>query len=176
MEGQDLIKQAMERNIKAVTLRPSIGLGAEVMRFEMREDGSCKVAEGDRELIIDLGEYNGGKGTTPNPGFYVRAAFGACLAQGYLMWASYHGVPVDRLGVEVHTEYDMRGGLAIDESVTANYTACRYIVEVESPAPREKVLDIIERADAVDFMRCLFAEETALEREVRIVESQSATS
>ena len=169
MLEQEQVKEAMERTIKAISLRPAIGQGVENMRVVDHGDGCCMVRDGDQEMVIELGEEDGGKGTTPSPGFYVRAAFGACAVMGYRVWAAYFDVPVERIEVELQTEYDMRGCYDLDETVTANYTACRCIVEIESSAPREKVLEVIDHADANGFMHCLFAEEMPLELEVRVV-------
>jgi len=174
MEVQRQLKEAMERSIKDLTSCPANGQGVQNMRIVDHGDGSCKCKDGDEELVIALGEEDGGKGSTPSPGFYVRAAFGACAAMGYREWAAYFDVPVGRIEVELQTEYDMRGCFGLDDNVTANYTACRCIVEIESPAPREKILEVIDHADANGFMHCLFAEKTPLEREVRIIEPQVA--
>ena len=174
MEVQGHIKEAMERSIKELTSCPANGQGVQNMRIVDHGDGCCKAKDGDDDLVIALGEEDGGKGGTPSPGFYVRAAFGACAAMGYREWAAYFDVPVGRIEVELQTEYDMRGNYGLDENVTANYTACRCIVEIESPAPREKILEVIDHADTNGFMHCLFAEKTPLEREVRIIEPQAA--
>jgi len=174
MEVQRQFKEAVERSIKELTSNPANGQGVESMRIVDLGDGCCKAKDGDQELAINLGEEDGGKGGTPSPGFYLRAAFGACAVMGYREWAAYFDVPVGCIEVELQTEYDLRGNYGLDDNVTANYTACRCIVEIESPAPREKILEVIDHADANRFMHCLFAEKTPLEREVRIIEPQVA--
>ncbi len=143
------------------------------MQVDIDQDGCCTIADGDERLIIDLGKDYGGRGTTPSPGFFVRASLGACLAQAYLAYAAYHDVPVNSLSVELQTDYDMRGNLGIDDRVPRSYTAVRYIVEVDSPAPREKVEEIIDEADAVDWVRDVFAREIPLSRELRITGSDT---
>ncbi len=168
---EERFKQAVERGIRAVSADPTIGQGAETMHFEYREDGSCKIMAGDQEMVIDMGEEDGGNGTTPSPGFYAKAALGACFVLGFRAWAAYFDVPIDRIEVELQTEYDARGMYGIDENVPASYTACRCIVEIESPAPREKVMEVIEHTDANSPMHCLWVEETPLEKEIRIVAS-----
>jgi uncharacterized OsmC-like protein len=168
MSSRENIKRAMGRSVKAVALRPATGIESEVMRIESRDDGLCKIVDGDQRLTIDLSETYGGGGTTPSAGFYVRAALGACLAQGYRIWAAYLDIPVERIDVELHTAYDMRGHLGIDEEVPASYTACRYVVEIASSAPRDRIMAMLDRVDEIDFVRDIFAKEIPLEREVRI--------
>ena len=97
MEVQRQFKEAMERSIKDLTSCPANGQGVQNMRIVDHGDGSCKCKDGDEELVIALGEEDGGKGSTPSPGFYVRAAFGACATMGYREWAAYFDVPVGRI-------------------------------------------------------------------------------
>ena len=110
------------------------------MHFEYREDGSCKIVDGDQEMVIDMAEGDGGNGTTPSPVFYARAA--------------YFGVPINRIEVELQTEFDARGMYGIDNNVPAGYTACRFIFDIESSASREKVMEVIEHTDANSPMHC----------------------
>ena len=168
MSNADQIKTAMERSVKAITRQPAVGQGAEVMTVAVDHNGCCTLADGGEEIVIDLSPEYGGGGTTATPGFLVRAALGACLAQGYHVQAAYLGVPIDRLSVELHSAYDMRGNLGIDDSVPCSYTAIRYVVTIDSPAPRAAVEEVIERSDALDWVRDVFARAIPLERELRI--------
>lgn len=174
MSNADQIKTTMERSIKAITRRPAVGKGSQVMTVAMDGKGCCRVADGDEEIVIDLSPEYGGGGTTATPGFLVRAALGACLAQGYHIQAACLGVPLDRLSVELHSAYDMRGNFGIDDSVPRSYTAFRYVVTIESPAPRAAVEAVIERSDALDFVRDVFARAIPLERELRISQTAAA--
>lgn len=168
MTAMHRIKATMDRTIRAIRKRPAVGQGTEVMTVAMDDKGCCTVADGDQEIVIDLSPDYGGGGTTSSPGYFVRAALGACLAQGYHIQAAVLGVPIDRLSVELHSAYDMRGNFGIDDSVPRSYTAFRYVVTVESPAPRAAVEEVIDRSDAIDFVRDVFARAIPLERELHI--------
>jgi uncharacterized OsmC-like protein len=168
MSNVELIKTAVERSTKAISLRPAIGQGAEMMSFDVDETGCCRVADGDEQIVIDLSEEYGGEGKTPSAGFFVRAALGACLAQGYYVQAACFGVPISRLSVELHSDHDMRGPLGIDDSVPRSYTGIRYIVRIESTAPRNAVEEMIDKSDDLDWVRDVFARAIPLERELQI--------
>jgi uncharacterized OsmC-like protein len=174
MSNTDQIKTAMERSTKAVTLRPAAGQGTEVVSIDVDDKGCCRVADSDEELVIDLSEEYGGGGATPSPGFYVCAALGACLAQGYYVQAACLGVPISRLSVELHGDYDMRGNLGIDDSVPRSYTGIRYVVKIESPAPRAAVEEVIDRSDDLDWVRDVFARAIPLKRELKISQTADA--
>ena len=174
MNHFDQITTAMDRTIEAVTLRPGIGQDSQVMHTEVAADGRCTIKDGDATMEIDLSEEFGGAGSTLAPGFYVRAALGACLAQGYLVWAAKLGVPINRLNVELHSDYDMRGNLGIDESVARSYLGVRYVVNIDSPAPYAAVEEVINKSDDLDFVRDVFARAIPLEREIRVTRSEAA--
>jgi uncharacterized OsmC-like protein len=147
MQGADLIKQALERNVKAVSLRPSVGKGTAVTRARLDPGLSCEVTEGPWRFTVGMSEKYGGTNAGPNPGVYGRAALGSCLAIGYAMWAARLGVPIDALEVEVHADYDVRGELGVSEDVPPGYTQVRYVVRVESSAPESDVRRVLDLGD-----------------------------
>jgi len=93
------IRTALERNVKAVALRPSVGQGTAVTRVRLREGLACDVNEGPWTLTAGMTEKYGGTNAGPNPGVLGRAALGSCLALGYGMWAARLGVPITSLDV-----------------------------------------------------------------------------
>jgi hypothetical protein len=117
--SQDQIRTAIERNVKAVTLRPSVGQGTAVTKATLRDGLTCDVQEGPWTLVAGMTEKYGGTNAGPNPGVYGRAALGSCLVLGYAMWAARLGVPLDALEVEVHASYDVRGELVYDSGDAA---------------------------------------------------------
>lgn len=168
------IKTIMERNIKAVTLKPAIGQSTELMRVDVDEDGRCHVADGEQRMVIDMSESFGGGGTTPSPAFFARAALGCCLAQGYVIWAACLDVPINALSIELHCDSDMRGNLGIDGKIPASYTSVRYVVHIDSPASRAKLEELADKVDALDWVLDVFRREIPLSRELRVTNSQPA--
>jgi uncharacterized OsmC-like protein len=86
------IKTILDRNAKALELRPIIGQGTAVTKVRLTEGLACEIEEGAWNLKADMSEKSGGANTGPNPGVLGRAALGSCLAIGYAMWAARRGV------------------------------------------------------------------------------------
>lgn len=164
------IKTAIERNVKAVSLRPSVGQGTAVTRVRLRDGLTCDISEGPWSLVAGMTEKYGGTNAGPNPGVLGRAALGSCLALGYGMWAARLGVPITSLDVEIQADYDVRGELGVDEAVRPGYTAMRYIVTVSSPAAEADVRRVIDTADRYSSWRDDIANPVPLARELRILQ------
>lgn len=168
MEGDEKVRVAIERNVKAVSLRPSVGQGTAVTRVRLRPGLACEVEEGSWRLSVGMTDKYGGTNAGPNPGVFGRTALGSCLAIGYAMWAARLGVPLDALEVEVQADYDVRGELGVADEVTPGYGEVRYIVTVESPAQEADVLRVLDTADRYSSYRDVFARAVPVRREVRI--------
>ena len=168
------IKTVLERNVKAVTLRPSVGQGTAVTRVRLGESLSCEVTEGPWTLAAGMTEKYGGDGLAPNPGVLGRAALGSCLAIGYAMWAARLGVPIASLEVEVHADYDVRGELGVSDDVRPGYSEIRYVVRVSSPASEDDVRRWIDTADRCSSWRDNLANPVPLVRELHITSTAPA--
>jgi uncharacterized OsmC-like protein len=167
MDDQDRLREILERNAKAVTLRPSLAqhTGRTVVR--LRPGLECEVEDGAWRLTVGMGEKSGGNNAGPGPGTLGRGALGSCLAIGYGMWAARLGVPLHSLEVEVAADYDSRGELGVSDDVRPGYTQVRYTVTVDSPASREDVLRVLDTADKYSPYRDIFADSNDVQRTVR---------
>jgi OsmC-like protein len=103
---QETIRIAFERAAKALTLRPSLGRDTGVTTVRIRDGLTCDVEAGPWRFVADMPAAAGGSEAGPTPGVYGRAAFGSCLAIGYMMYAARRGVPIRSLEVEVQADYD----------------------------------------------------------------------
>jgi len=168
MEGAETIKSALERNVKAVTLRPSVGQGTAVTKARLAPGLACEVTEGPWHMTVGMSEKYGGSNAGPNPGVYGRAALGSCLAIGYGMWAARLGVPIDALEVEIHADYDVRGELGASDEVPPGYTQVRYVVRVESTAPEADVRRALDVADRHSSWLDDFTRAVPVHREIHI--------
>lgn len=171
--SQEVIKTAIERNVKAVSLRPSVGQGTAITKVTWREGLTCDVEEGPWKLVVGMTEKYGGSNEGPNPGVYGRTAFGSCLAIGYMMWASRLEIPVRSLEVEVQADYDVRGELGVEESVRPGYTRMRYIVTIDSDAPEADVMRLLDTAERYSSWLDDLANPVPMEREVRMVSART---
>jgi uncharacterized OsmC-like protein len=166
-----VIGEILERNAKAVELRPGVGQGTAKTVARLKPGLECEVEEGAWKLTVGIGPKSGGSNAGPNPGILGRGALATCVAIGYAMWAARLNVPVTSLEVEVQADYDRRGELGVDPSVPPGYTQVRYIVSVESPASEDEVLRWIETADKFSSYRDVFARAHDVRREVRYVQT-----
>lgn len=171
----DTIKTKLERNVRAVTLRPGVGQGTAVTTARLGDELSCEVTDGEFTLRAGMTEKYGGGGGAPNPGVLGRAGFASCLAIGYAMWAARREVPIDELTVKVEADYDVRGELGVDDSVSPAYLAVRVKVDVRSPAPEEEVNAMLEEAETYSSWLRIFTDPIPVEVE-RSIESGEGAS
>jgi uncharacterized OsmC-like protein len=168
MDHAQQIKQTFERAVKAVSARPRFGQGTEIMSVDMDQFGCCRIDEDDVQIEIDLSNELGGNGTTPSAGYFAKAALGACLAQGYHIHAALLGITINSLRIQLESDYDLRGNLGIDSSVPKSYSEVRYRAFIDSPDEPEKLAELIERSDRLDWVRDIFATAIPLRRELQV--------
>jgi uncharacterized OsmC-like protein len=180
MQDAESIRTALERNVKAVTLRPGVGRGTASTTARLKPGLACEVTDGPFTLTVGMTEKYGGTNAGPNPGVLGRGALASCLAIGYSMWAARMGVPVTALEVEVQADYDVRGELGVPPGegekgpLRPGYHEVRYVVTVESPAPEEKLLEWLDQSDQASSYLDIFANATPMRREVRIRRTEGA--
>ena len=92
------IKTGVERSVKALTLKPSLGHGTGHSTVTVKDGLTCEVVEGPWRFVVDMPTSVGGAAAGPTPGVYGRGALGSCLAIGYMMHAARLGMPIDSLG------------------------------------------------------------------------------
>jgi hypothetical protein len=56
-------------------------------------------------------------------------------------------VPLDSVEVTVEADYDASGMYGIDDAVSPGWGVVRYTTKITSPAPEERVRELIEQAD-----------------------------
>ena len=168
MNHTDEIRTAIERNAKAVGLRPSLGQGTATTVVRLKPGLECQIVDGTWTLTVGMSEKSGGTNAGPNPGILGRGALGSCLAIGYAMWAARLGVPFEALEVQVEADYDSRGELGVSDEVPPGYRQVRYVVSVSSPASEDDVLKVIDTADKYSSYRDVFARAHDVRRELRI--------
>lgn len=170
----DAIRTALERSVKAVSLKPAVGQGTAVTKVRLREGLACDIHDGPWTLMAGMTEKYGGTNEGPNPGVLGRAALGSCLAIGYAMWAARLGVLIDSLEVEVHADYDVRGELGVADTVRPGYSGIRYVVTVTSPASEADVHRWLDTANRYSSWRDNLAGAVPLACERRVTMSAGA--
>src|SRR5690349_19753916 len=147
MSSATAIKDALERNVKVMSARPSVGQGTAVTKVTLHPGLSCDVEDGPWKFSVGMTEKYGGQNNAPNPGVYGRAALGSCLAIGYAMWAARLEIQIRSLTVEVRAKYDVRGELGVDDSVRPGYGEVVYAVTVDTDASDADVHRWLDMAD-----------------------------
>ena len=165
----DDLKTVIDGAIAGLKENPAAGQGTAVTRTVIRSGVTCDIEDGDWKLIADEMPGDGGAGLGPDPGVFGRAALGSCLAMGYVMWAAHLDLPVERVEVVVEADYDARGMLGLDDSVTAGWTGLRYRVEIKSSAPEDKLREMVEYADRYSSILDFYRRPHEITRELVIV-------
>lgn len=146
MESQKEIKNKFERNAKALSLRPSLGLSTGVSTVRITTGLECEITEGNWQLKTDMPEQVGGKGSAPSPGVLGRAAFGSCIATGYMLWASKLDINIESLEIKVEADYDDGALFAVSNS-DPGYSEVRYNVHIESSMNSSETKSFLDEAD-----------------------------
>jgi uncharacterized OsmC-like protein len=165
----EAIRETLERNARAVALRPAIGRKTGRTAVRLAPGLACEITDGSWTLTASMGAAAGVTAVGPGPGTLGRGALGACLALGYGMWAARLGVPLDAVEVVVEADYDTRGELGVADDVPPGYTQVRYVVTVASRAPEADVRRVIDAADRYSPYLDVFARAQDVRRELRIV-------
>lgn len=147
MDHPKKIKDAFERNKKALELRPSIGKSTASTKIRVSNGTTCEITAGGKKLICDVGVDAGGNDAGPGPGILERGALGSCLAIGYATWAAYLEIPIDNIEVDIESDFDARGQFGIGEN-PPGFKELRYTVSIESPASENEIRELIEKADS----------------------------
>ncbi len=158
------IKTALQRTVKALSIRPSLGHGTGTSKARIRKGLTCEIEEGPWRLTADMPEPVGGNAVGPTPGVYGRAALGSCLAIGYMMYAAKLEVPISQLEVEVQADYD-DGALFGVTAAPPGYLEVRY---VESEASESDILRVLDEGDAHSPYLDVFARSQKCVRDVKI--------
>jgi uncharacterized OsmC-like protein len=171
MSEMEKIRSAVERSFKALSLKPSLGLGTGISKTRIKNGLTCEIQEGNWKLIADMPESIGGNMQGPTPGVYGRAALGSCLAIGYMMCAAKMNIAITTLEVEVQADYD-DGALLGTSNVNPGYTEVRYTITIESDAPEEQILKMIDSADEHSPYLDVFSHPQNCKRQVNIISSK----
>lgn len=167
MADPKTIKEAFERNQQALELRPSKAKSTAVTKVRLFDGTTCEVEHKHWKFKVDIGKAEGGNDAGPGPGILERGALGSCLAIAYSQRAAVLDIPIDKIEVDVESDFDARGMLHLSDQ-PPGFDALRYKVYIESPAPEEEIMQMIEEADAHSPVLDDFKRAIPVEREVNI--------
>lgn len=165
----EALRETLERNARAVTLRPAIGRKTGRTSVRLKPGLACEISEGNWTITASMGTAAGATPVGPGPGTLGRGALGSCLALGYAMWAARLGVPLDAVDIVVEADYDTRGELGVADDVPPGYTEVRCVVTVVSRAAEADIRRVIDTADRYSPYRDVFARAQDVRRDLRIL-------
>lgn len=176
MKEADKIWTAVERCRKAFTLKPTMGRDTAVSKTRIVNGLTCEITEGKWKFSADMPEGIGGNNTAPTPGVYGRAALGSCLAIGYMMKAAELGITVKNLEVEVKADYDDGALLGTaDKNIPPGYLEVRYTITIETDAPEEKIMQMLDDGDEHSPYLDVFSRAQKCVRKINIVSPKNNT-
>jgi uncharacterized OsmC-like protein len=121
-----------------VTVRVETELG-EGMRCATTARGHATAADEPRSL--------GGTDTAQSPVELLLTSLATCQAVTYRLWAAELGIALERIGVAVEGDIDLRGFLGVAEDVPAGYGALRITVSLSGPAGEARYRELAEAVD-----------------------------
>jgi len=145
MATDEQIRIALNRAQKAIELRPRIAFGTMKTSTRLQDGLKCISRNGDWSFEIDEPTSAGGENTAPSPGVYGLGALTGCVAMSIKIQAIQSNVPVDGISVDAEADYDERGLFRMD-SVPPGFQEFRLSIQVDSPAPTDKVRKVVEEA------------------------------
>ncbi len=128
---------------------------------------TCKIEEGPWQLVADLSPKAGGGGEGPTPGVLGRAAFGSCIAVGFVLEAAKAGVPIRSVRIEVEADYD-DGALFGTSDARPGYGEVRYRIVVDSDADAAELAAVGASAQARSPYIDIFSNTTPVVGEVMV--------
>lgn len=109
---------------------------------------SCKLETGRAMAAAGLHPATGGSGLELCSGDMLLEALVACAGVTLKAVSTAIGVPVTNAAVVAEGDLDFRGTLGVDKTANVGFKAIRLRFEVDTPAPREKLdqlLSLTER-------------------------------
>ena len=164
---QVAIREIAERNVRLLAAKPDRGHLSCATRARLAGGLRCEIEEGPWKFTADMPAKVGGDDSAPTPGVLGRGALAGCLTIGIAAWAARLGVPLDGVEVEVHTDFDARGELGMGD-VPAGYQEVRYVVSIDSPAPRCELDRLLAMAERHSPYLDIFGRAIALRRALRV--------
>lgn len=162
------IKEIAERNAEMLALKPARGHLTGVTKARWVDGLRCEIEEGPWKLAADMPVKAGGEDTAPTPGTLGRGALASCLVVGISMWAARLGVPIEALEVDVEGDFDARGELGVGAGIAPGYQEVRYLISIDSPAPKQAITELLETAERHSPYVDVFSRGQSMKRALRL--------
>jgi len=102
----------------------------------------------DFQWLIDEPRQLGGSNHAPNPQEFLLSGFASCLMVAFLVGATVMGIQLSQLEIEVRSELDLAGFLAMNANTPVQLKAIHYVVRVAGDGSAEQFEKLRRTAQA----------------------------
>lgn len=95
--------------------------------------------------IIDAPAGLDGNDEGPSPILNILGSIGACIVAVTRFWAKIMDIPITELKVNSRGHINLGSLFGVDDSLLAGYDELEPIVTIKSPAPKEKIEEMMEK-------------------------------
>lgn len=165
------IREAIENVSQLLSKQPQDAVSKSSATATLHDGLRCQITSQDEEATYtDMPFSVGGKGSAPNPGWFLRASLASCTATVIAMRAAQLGIMLTILEVTVNSESDTRGMLGTNEDVTASLTGWKTQVKIgAAEASSEQLREVILWAERHSPIGCTIRDAQAMVAEIEMV-------
>jgi putative redox protein len=160
------LKSIIQGTQEAIRANPEMGKVTFKSACTSMEGFRTEATIRDHKLTADFSEALGGHNAGPSPVELVLASIGTCQAMTYRAYATAMDIPLDEIEVEVEGDIDLRGFLAVDDSVRPGFGALRVKVRLVSDASIDQIEMLRTASDAHCPLRDIVANTVPVELKV----------
>jgi putative redox protein len=143
---------AFDATREAVAASPEVGFGSFTTVTRWEDGARARTTARSFSIETDEPAPLGGTDAAVDPMELLLAALGTCLTIGWVTQAAKRGIDYRDLTIEVDAGFDLRGYLALDDSVRPGFGAVTYRVTVDADATPEELEEIRVAAEATSPM------------------------
>lgn len=143
------LKDAFQKIIEAINADPKNAAAAFAAKTELVEGVKCSAkVRNFPPMTVDEPPELGGTDAGMNPVELVLVALGTCQEIMYAACAALMGISLNKVKVNVDGDMDIRGLLAMDDSIPAGYSKIGFETTIESDADEETLKKLVDMVEA----------------------------
>lgn len=142
-KNKSLLQQTQEKLSKDTAKNPI------TVVVESKNQGGffTKVLIRNHEILSDQPQGFNGQNNGPKPSELVLAALAACQETTYRIYAEDMGISINEISVELTGTQDLRGFMALNDTVPAGFTSISGTVFIQSEASKSDLELLQKRVD-----------------------------
>lgn len=140
------LKQSLSQLLHTIQNEPENAKVTFQAKTKLVENVRCSAKVKRFSFNFDEPELLGGDNTAPNPVEYVLASLGACQEILYNAFATFNGIPLESVSVDVKGDIDLRGLFGID-NIKPGFQEVEYITNIKSSADPEVIEQLIQTVE-----------------------------